>query len=34
MKAIIGQQEQTIQHLVNKIRDTFDPFAKVLIINN
>lgn len=31
MKAIIGQQEQTIQHLVNKIKDSFDLFLKVLI---
>jgi len=30
MKAIIGQQEQTIQHLVNKIKDSFDLFVKVL----
>lgn len=29
LKAIIGQQEQTIQHLVNKIKDSFDLFVKV-----
>lgn len=32
MKAIIGQQEQTIQYLVNKIKDSFDIFLEVLII--
>lgn len=31
MKAIIGQQEQTIQYFVNKIKDSFDIFLKVLI---
>ncbi|VVC41837.1 Hypothetical protein CINCED_3A016644 [Cinara cedri] len=31
MKAIIGQQEQTIQLLVNKIRDSFDIFFKANI---
>jgi len=34
MKAIIGQQEQTIQHLVNKIKDSFDLFVKVPISYN
>lgn len=29
MKAIIGQQEETIQHLVDKIKDLFDIFLKV-----
>ncbi|XP_026818822.1 uncharacterized protein LOC113557478 isoform X1 [Rhopalosiphum maidis] len=29
MKAIIGQQEETIQHLVDKIKDLFDLFLKV-----
>lgn len=29
MKAIIGQQEETIQHLVDKIKDFFDLFIKV-----
>jgi len=29
MKAIIGQQEETIQHLVDKIKDFFDLFVKV-----
>lgn len=29
MKAIIGHQEQTIQYLVNKIKDSFDIFLKV-----
>jgi len=33
MKAIIGQQEETIQHLVDKIKDLFDLFLKVLIIS-
>lgn len=33
MKAIIGQQEETIQHLVDKIKDLFDVFLKVLIIS-
>jgi len=32
MKAIIGQQEETIQHLVDKIKDLFDLFLKVLLI--
>jgi len=30
MKAIIGHQEQTIQYLVNKIKDSFDIFLKVI----
>lgn len=29
MKAIIGHQEQTIQLLVDKIKDSFDLFFKV-----
>ncbi|XP_015367821.1 PREDICTED: uncharacterized protein LOC107164491 [Diuraphis noxia] len=29
MKAIIGQQEETIQHLVDKIKDFFDIFLKL-----
>ncbi|XP_050528444.1 uncharacterized protein LOC126898454 isoform X2 [Daktulosphaira vitifoliae] len=29
LKAIIGQQEQSIQHLVNKIKDSFDLFLKL-----
>ncbi|XP_025202373.1 uncharacterized protein LOC112599613 isoform X2 [Melanaphis sacchari] len=29
MKAIIGQQEETIQHLVDKIKNLFDLFLKV-----
>ncbi|XP_050443543.1 uncharacterized protein LOC126847396 isoform X2 [Adelges cooleyi] len=29
LKAIIGQQEQTIQHLVAKIKESFDLFLKV-----
>lgn len=32
MKAIIGKQEQTIQHLVNNIRESFNLFLKVCII--
>lgn len=32
MKAIIGQQEETIQNLVDKIKELFDLFLKVFII--
>lgn len=34
MKAIIGQQEETIQHLVDKIKDLFDLFLKVNLQTN
>jgi len=34
MKAIIGQQEQTIQNLVTRIKDSFDLFLKVTEQNN
>lgn len=33
MKAIIGQQEQTIQNLVIKINELVDTLVKVQIIN-